>query len=64
LPQWLSMEAAVIQCAQGLGIWQWTSNDQDDELEVVIPCCGSAHFIDAHSADMTESIDSVWDRLA
>ena len=27
LPQWLTMEAAVIHCTEGLGIWQWASND-------------------------------------
>ena len=27
-PQWLTMDAAVTHCAQGIGIWQWASNDQ------------------------------------
>ena len=27
LPQWLDMEAAAAHCAEGLGIWQWASND-------------------------------------
>ncbi len=29
LPQWLTMEQAVVHCTEGLGIWQWASNDQD-----------------------------------
>ena len=26
-PQWLDMEAAVMHCTAGIGIWQWASND-------------------------------------
>ena len=26
-PQWLTMDAAVMHCAEGIGIWQWASND-------------------------------------
>jgi xylulose-5-phosphate/fructose-6-phosphate phosphoketolase len=39
LPQWLTMEAAVIHCTEGPGIWQWASNDQTDEPDVVMACC-------------------------
>ena len=28
-PQWLTMDAAVVHCTQGIGIWPWASNDQD-----------------------------------
>ncbi len=28
LPQWLNMEAAVVHCTEGIGIWTWASNDQ------------------------------------
>jgi xylulose-5-phosphate/fructose-6-phosphate phosphoketolase len=41
LPQWLSMDAAVIHCTEGIGIWQWASNDQDGEPDVVMACCGT-----------------------
>ena len=27
-PQWLTMDAAVTHCTEGIGIWQWASNDQ------------------------------------
>ena len=27
-PQWLTMEAAVKHCTEGIGIWQWASNDR------------------------------------
>ena len=28
LPQWLTMDAAVVHCTEGIGIWQWASNDK------------------------------------
>jgi xylulose-5-phosphate/fructose-6-phosphate phosphoketolase len=40
LPQWLNMDAAVVHCTEGIGIWQWASNDQDSEPDVVLGCCG------------------------
>ncbi len=27
LPQWLTMDEAIIHCTQGIGIWKWASND-------------------------------------
>lgn len=39
-PQWLSMEAAVKHCTEGIGIWQWASNDQGVRPDVVMACCG------------------------
>ena len=39
-PQWLTMEQAVKHCTQGIGIWQWASNDQGQEPDVVLACCG------------------------
>jgi xylulose-5-phosphate/fructose-6-phosphate phosphoketolase len=40
LPQWLTMEEAVVHCTEGIGIWKWASNDQDAEPDVVMACCG------------------------
>jgi len=28
LPQWLNMDEAVVHCTEGIGIWEWASNDQ------------------------------------
>ena len=39
-PQWLDMEAAVKHCTAGLGIWDWASNDQGTEPDVVLACAG------------------------
>lgn len=38
--QYLDMEAAVEHCTKGLGIWDWASNDQGIEPDVVMASCG------------------------
>jgi xylulose-5-phosphate/fructose-6-phosphate phosphoketolase len=50
LPQWLSMDAAVLHCTQGIGIWQWASNDQDSEPDVVMACCGDTPTLEVLAA--------------
>ena len=50
LPQWLTMEAAVIHCTQGLGIWQWASNDQEEEPDVVMASCGDTPTLESIAA--------------
>lgn len=50
VPQWLSMEAAIIHCTQGIGIWQWASNDQDDEPDIVMGCCGDTPTLEVLAA--------------
>jgi xylulose-5-phosphate/fructose-6-phosphate phosphoketolase len=50
LPQWLTMEEAVVHCTQGLGIWQWASNDQDVEPDVVMACCGDTPTLEILAA--------------
>ena len=50
LPQWLTMEAAVVHCAEGIGIWQWASNDQGTEPDVVMACCGDTPTLEALAA--------------
>lgn len=39
-PQWLNMEQAMIHCRQGIGIWEFASNDQDSEPDVILACAG------------------------
>jgi len=50
LPQWLSMDAAVLHCTEGVGIWQWASNDQDSEPDVVMACCGDTPTLEILAA--------------
>lgn len=49
-PQFLSMEQAVEHCTQGLSIWKWASNDQDQEPDVVIACAGDVPTVEALAA--------------
>jgi xylulose-5-phosphate/fructose-6-phosphate phosphoketolase len=50
LPQWLTMDEAVMHCTQGLGIWQWASNDQDSEPDIVMACCGDTPTLEILAA--------------
>ena len=58
LPQWLTMEQAVVHCTEGIGIWQWASNDQDceprstgsGEPDVVMACCGDTPTLEILAA--------------
>jgi len=38
--QFLDMDAAIKHCTKGLGIWEWASNDQGSEPDVVMVGCG------------------------
>lgn len=38
--QWLSIDEAKKHCYEGIGIWQWASNDQGSEPDVVMVSCG------------------------
>ena len=49
-PQWLSMDAAVKHCSEGIGIWQWASNDQRSEPDVVMGCAGDVPTLETLAA--------------
>lgn len=49
-PQWLTMEQAVKHCTQGVGIWDWASNDQGVEPDVVMACCGDTPTLETLAA--------------
>ena len=38
--QFMDMDAAVKHCTKGIGIWDWASNDQGEEPDVVMAGCG------------------------
>ncbi len=48
--QWLNMEDAVRHCTAGIGIWQWASNDQGGEPEVVMACAGDVPTLETLAA--------------
>ena len=49
-PQWLTMDAAVKHCSEGIGIWQWASNDQAVAPDVVMACCGDVPTLETLAA--------------
>ncbi len=50
LPQWLNMDEAVVHCTEGIGIWQWASNDQGAEPDVVMACAGDTPTLEILAA--------------
>jgi len=50
LPQWLTMEQAVVHCTEGIGIWPWAGNDQGSEPDVVMACCGDTPTLEILAA--------------
>src|SRR5216684_2077324 len=49
-PQWLNMDQAVKHCTEGLGIWEWASNDKGCEPDVVMACCGDVPTLETLAA--------------
>jgi xylulose-5-phosphate/fructose-6-phosphate phosphoketolase len=48
--QYLNKEEAIVHCTKGLGIWDWASNDQGSEPDVVIACAGDIPTLEALAA--------------
>ena len=49
-PQWLNMDAAIKHCSAGIGIWEWASNDQGSEPDVVMACAGDVPTLETLAA--------------
>ena len=49
-PQWLSMDEAIRHCTAGIGIWEWASNDDGGEPDVVMACCGDSPTLETLAA--------------
>lgn len=49
-PQWLTMEQAVKHCTLGIGIWDWASNDANNEPDIVMACCGDTPTLETLAA--------------
>jgi xylulose-5-phosphate/fructose-6-phosphate phosphoketolase len=47
---YLSMDEAIVHCTRGLGIWQWASNDEGGEPDVVLACCGDVPTLETLAA--------------
>jgi len=48
--QYLDMEAAIAHCTKGAGIWDWASNDQGVEPDVVMASCGDVPTMESLAA--------------
>jgi xylulose-5-phosphate/fructose-6-phosphate phosphoketolase len=49
-PQWLTMDAAIDHCSKGIDIWDWASNDQRLEPDVVMACAGDVPTLETLAA--------------
>ncbi|MGI6071655.1 MAG: phosphoketolase [Lachnospiraceae bacterium] len=49
-PQWLTMDRAVKHCTQGIGIWDWASNDRGQEPDIIMACCGDTPTMETLAA--------------
>jgi xylulose-5-phosphate/fructose-6-phosphate phosphoketolase len=48
--QWLDMDAAIKHCTYGIGIWEWASNDEGGEPDVVMACAGDVPTLETLAA--------------
>ena len=48
--QWLTMDEAIKHCTKGLGIWEFASNDNGEEPDLVMACAGETPTIEALAA--------------
>jgi len=49
-PQWLTMDEAVKHCTKGLGRWEFASNDEGHEPDLVMACAGETPTIESLAA--------------
>jgi xylulose-5-phosphate/fructose-6-phosphate phosphoketolase len=49
-PQWLTMDQAVKHCEAGISVWEWASNDQGSEPDIVMACAGDVPTLEAIAA--------------
>ena len=47
---YLTMEEAVAHCTRGIGIWDWASNEGDQEPDVVLACAGDIPTLETVAA--------------
>ncbi|MES2292650.1 MAG: phosphoketolase family protein [Pseudomonadota bacterium] len=48
-PQWLDMDAAIKHCSDGIGVWEWASNDGGDP-DIVLACAGDVPTLEVLAA--------------
>lgn len=48
--QYMDMDAAITHCTKGIGIWDWASNDQGSEPDLVMASAGDIPTLEALAA--------------
>ena len=48
--QYLTMDAAIKHCSEGVSIWEWASNDEGAEPDVVMACAGDVPTLETLAA--------------
>jgi xylulose-5-phosphate/fructose-6-phosphate phosphoketolase len=48
--QYLDMQSAIEHCTNGIGIWEWASNEQGAEPDVVMACAGDIPTLETLAA--------------
>jgi xylulose-5-phosphate/fructose-6-phosphate phosphoketolase len=48
--QWLDMDAAIEHCNRGASAWEWASNDQGEDPDVVLACAGDIPTLETIAA--------------
>ena len=48
--QWLTMDEAIKHCTKGIGIWNFASNDQNSEPDLIMACAGDTPTLEALAA--------------
>src|SRR6266566_1193834 len=47
---YLSIDDAILHCTRGIGIWDWASNDDEGEPDVVLGCAGDIPTLETLAA--------------
>lgn len=48
--QWLSMDEAIVHCTKGIGVWSWASNDENEDPDIIMACCGDTPTLETLAA--------------
>jgi xylulose-5-phosphate/fructose-6-phosphate phosphoketolase len=69
---YLTMDEAILHCTHGVGIWDWASNDDGGEPDVVLACAGdiptletlaAAHLIRRHLPELKVRVVNIVDLM-
>ncbi len=47
---YLTMDEAIVHCTRGIGIWDWASNDDGSDPDVVLACAGEVPTVETLAA--------------